>query len=498
MLFRFGCTAGLLFASVLVVPGLRGQSVHRVDVFRDAVVVTWKAEAKPGACAVARSFRASDAADVLVFDAAGDQARGGLLHSTAEWFPSGGAELLKATETELKEATLNLALKLAQADLVEDDLALLRANRKVGGTAEALLVEDLAEVADWMHEEIRDLLYRRIELHAEVGALEETVHQLERSQAEQAAIPVHAWTVNMPEGSSGTLWTQVVERGPGMGWIPQDQLNLEMGTQPVLSWNQRADVTFDLPVVETEVPVRFHDAFHAGLEARPDARPAVLAGSYGRMSSKDDKTRGDAVTGTTLPGAIWEHEGLMVGHGKVLNVSIGSWATAALLSHYTAPKQSPVVNLRLVVPRPSAPVAEADRALLTVGDLPLGRVWLTEQGDSIRMDAGVTRAWSVDRVRQAALCSKSTLGQRVKHHRAYRITVTNRSGAAGEVVVEEPLPVSRNAQIEVAPEALDGGVFNEASGIVRWTFSLAAGESKTLAFAYDLSHGKDVPAPDFD
>ena len=65
-------------------------------------------------------------------------------------------------------------------------------------------------------------------------------------------------------------------------------------------------------------------------------------------------------------------------------------------------------------------------------------------------------------------------------------------------MVEEPLPVSRNAQIEVAPEALDGGVFNEASGIVRWTFSLAAGESKTLAFAYDLSHGKDVPAPDFD
>jgi len=60
------------------------------------------------------------------------------------------------------------------------------------------------------------------------------------------------------------------------------------------------------------------------------------------------------------------------------------------------------------------------------------------------------------------------------------------------------LPVSRNAEIEVVPESLDGGILDEAQGIVRWKFALAPGESRTLRFAYDLSHSRDVAIPDWD
>ena len=168
------------------------------------------------------------------------------------------------------------------------------------------------------------------------------------------------------------------------------------------------------------------------------------------------------------------------------------------MRHYAVPKQSPVVNMRLSVPLPELPVAQMEKALLMIDGRPAGKVWVSQRGDSLVVDAGGVRDWTVERSRESALCSKSNLGNRVKHHRAYTITATNRSGIAGELVIEEPLPVSRSAEIEVAPESLGGGVLNEGNGIVRWQLRLAAGESRTLQFAYDLSHSRDEPVPVFD
>ena len=90
------------------------------------------------------------------------------------------------------------------------------------------------------------------------------------------------------------------------------------------------------------------------------------------------------------------------------------------------------------------------------------------------------------------------MGNRIKHHRAFSITVANRSSHEGEVVIDEPLPVSKSAEIEVAPETLGGGALDEASGVVRWTIRLEPGESRTIQFSYDLSHGRDQRAPDLD
>ena len=108
------------------------------------------------------------------------------------------------------------------------------------------------------------------------------------------------------------------------------------------------------------------------------------------------------------------------------------------------------------------------------------------------------RDWTIERKRESALCAKSTLGNRVKHHRAFSITVSNRSNSAGEVVIDEPLPISNSAEIEVAPESLGEGTLDEASGIVRWSLELKAGESRTIQFSYDLSHGRDQRIPDLD
>jgi len=498
MHFRLDRVAWMVSGLGLFMPSGLGQTVDHVDVFRDAVVVTWKAEVRAGECLLARSFHASEDVDVMVFDDAGVSERGAVASARSDWYPSGGDAEWNALDSEWKEAQWDLEMKGAQAQLVEDDLALLRANRKVGGTSEAMLVEDLSEVAHWMHEETKDLLYRRIELMAEIKSMEEEMARLEERRQAAKPVPVWEWSVEMPTGSEGTLWTQVAERGAGMGWSPADVLELGGASPGQLNWSQRALVFIDVPAENAPVPVRLHDARYAGLDARPDARPDLLMATYDKRAAGAYSVSSDAGTSAIFPGVSWEMEELAVGPGWKKNVRYAVQDIPADVRFFSVPKQSPVVNMRLALPRPPAPVAEMDRAALILSGRPAGKVWVTERGDSLLIDAGAVRSWTVNRAREAALCSKSILGNRIKHHRAYTITASNRSGVSGELVLEEPLPVSRNAEIEVVPESLDGGILDEAQGIVRWKFVLAPGESRTLRFAYDLSHSRDVAIPDWD
>ena len=112
-------------------------------------------------------------------------------------------------QAELEGRRIDHALKVAQLELVEEDLALLRANRKVGGTAESLLVEDLEEMADWMHEALRDLLFRRVELKAEIEKGSAELDALEQASRDLAPRKGFNWWVDTPR-----FWEAVTRMHP--------------------------------------------------------------------------------------------------------------------------------------------------------------------------------------------------------------------------------------------------------------------------------------------
>ena len=495
-------TAAVWLAAAPSYVALHAQTVDHVDVFRDAAVVTWSSDAGKEEGVIARSFHCTALSDVHLFPADPLDQWGAVRMDAAPWQSDAAVEPLRALSEDLENARVELALKQAQLQLVEEDLALLRANRKVGGTSEAVLVEDLVEVADWMHDEMKDLLFRRVELSMEVEEKQAEVEALTQQTREAQPRTAYHWLADWPVGAAGDVTAQVIEWSGGQYWTPSDVLELNtQSAEPQLVWNRRARVHLDVPVTGSGVPVHFHDALYAGLSERPDARPQTVQGYDRKLREASElglmsAARWDAAS--VRPGTRWTLPDQQVGPDWTRNVSLGAETLAPRLRFYTVPRQSPVVNLRLAVPRPAQPVAEAEQALLMVDGVPVGKVWLSERGDSLLIDAGAARAWTVERRREAALCGKSSLGNRIKHHRAFRITVTNRSDRAGEVVIEEPLPVSKAVEVEVVAESLDGGKLDEGSGIVRWMVSLAPGESRTLQFSYDVSHGRDDRVPDLD
>ena len=167
----------LLLVSILFLEAMNcalpAQEVEHVVLYRDAAVVTWRAEAKAGEQVLARSFSPIEESFVTVMPDEAGAPLGTAQERESEWPMASGAGAIAARD-RVDGLRLDVALKQAQLDLIEEDLAMLRANRPVGGTSESLLVEDLEDMAEWMHGAFREALYRRVELREELAAPEKS------------------------------------------------------------------------------------------------------------------------------------------------------------------------------------------------------------------------------------------------------------------------------------------------------------------------------------
>ena len=340
---------------------------------------------------MARSFHSGSPSDAMVFPSSGEGSWGAVQARRSTWPVQPVNAGATAADTDLDNAQLELALKGAQLALVEEDIALLRANRQVSGTSEALLVEDLAEVADWMHGEMKDLLFRRVELNMEVAEQERLVASLEKKAAAEKPRGAFFWEVSGLEVSNEAVRTQVVEWGGGQQWSPQDMLSLSSASgTPQLTWHQRAMVNWTCPPRERPSPSWFttrhmEDCSNGPTQSPCPCWPMADSSRLKVCRQTGSRSRSDS----EWPGTYWTLTEMEVGPHWDRNVPLGQESLPAIVRHFSVPKQSAVVNMRIAVPRPSMPVAAAEQALLMIDGRPSGKVWLTESGDSLLIDAGV-------------------------------------------------------------------------------------------------------------
>jgi len=473
------------------------QTLERVTLYRDAAVVTWASELTAGDCPLARSLSPLSMERVTVYPANSGQALGAMSNVEFPWSGSDGTTL-KLAEDRMEVLRLDVALKEAQLALVEEDLAVLRANRSIGGTAESLLVEDLEEMADWMHDAFREMLYRRVELQEELAALERERKEVENAVRGAAPTAAFAWSVRVPEGQEGTVRTQVIEPS-GAGWAPADILELTPdGRSSVL--HQRIRYWLSLPT-NGSAEVVFVDEWWN--EAGAGSPVEAISVGYEMPKGKVKRNGGsvyngiqqDAVRGSRA--RFRTNQALEMGPASGGMVSVGQWTADFAGMAHSVPHRAEVVEWQHVASVSGQSWVASDRLQMVIGGLPAGDGRTELDGDSLRVMTGVDERWSISRSEESALCSRSSLGGRVRHHRAYAIRITNGSEVDGKVRIAEPLPRSRELEIELNPDNLDGGVIDSVNEAVFWMVTLKAGESRTLRFSYDVEHDRDQHIPGF-
>jgi hypothetical protein len=63
--------------------------------------------------------------------------------------------------------------------------------------------------------------------------------------------------------------------------------------------------------------------------------------------------------------------------------------------------------------------------------------------------------------------------------------------SAIELVIQDQLPITQNADITIEATELSRGKLNDVSGLIEWTINLKAKETKSYDFNYKVKHSKE-------
>jgi uncharacterized ubiquitin-like protein YukD len=88
-------------------------------------------------------------------------------------------------------------------------------------------------------------------------------------------------------------------------------------------------------------------------------------------------------------------------------------------------------------------------------------------------------------------CKEKIIGDRKERSFAYNIEVKNLKSSNIDLVIQDQLPVTQNADITIESIELSKGKLDEISGLVEWTMNLKAKETKVFDFNFKIKHAKD-------
>jgi len=113
--------------------------------------------------------------------------------------------------------------------------------------------------------------------------------------------------------------------------------------------------------------------------------------------------------------------------------------------------------------------------------------------DTLNLSLGVDKNIIVKRVLEKKFSEKPALSSNIKETRNWLIDIRNRRNQKINLLVEDQVPVSQNALIEVEVQETSGAKPNEATGKVSWNFVLNSQDNKKLQLKYEVKYPKNHP-----
>ncbi|MGK7369643.1 MAG: DUF4139 domain-containing protein, partial [Candidatus Halalkalibacterium sp. M3_1C_030] len=114
--------------------------------------------------------------------------------------------------------------------------------------------------------------------------------------------------------------------------------------------------------------------------------------------------------------------------------------------------------------------------------------------DTLKFSLGQDESISIERNRLKEFTEKNFFGNRVRETRAWELTVRNAKNKEINLTLVDQIPVSTNEDIEVDLQERNGAALNKETGELTWNLTIAAGESTSRRFRYQVEYpsGKQI------
>ena len=115
----------------------------------------------------------------------------------------------------------------------------------------------------------------------------------------------------------------------------------------------------------------------------------------------------------------------------------------------------------------------------------------TTMEDTLNLSLGRDPNIIVKRTLMKKDCKEKIVGDRIEKTMSFTIEVKNLKASGIELVVQDQLPITQNADIVIEALELSKGELTSSTGLIEWKFDLKPKESKTIPFGYKVKYSKD-------
>lgn len=429
------------------------------------------------------------------------------------------------------------ALISDKKSVVDEQLAILKENRKVSGDQHGLSVTELQKLLDLLNARMNSLLTSQRSLAQELDKKNQRMallkSQLDEEQKKnyqpggQLLVKFYA-----PEATTATVaMTYVV---PNAGWTPAYDLRVDKVNDPVklfykanvyqncgVKWNNvRVSLSTGNPNEGVDAPVLSPNylSFYAP-QARYDERLNTIqlsrAQSYKDMAAGGgiNATEGYVVDGLQLQHAAAasmnnytavDNSGIntsfdielpytIPSDGQQHTVAVKTYELPATYRYFAVPRMDKDAFLQAQVTHwEDLNLLPAQTSVFFEGSyVGQGFIDMRNVRDTMNLSLGRDKKIIIRRERDKDQHSQRTIGTNERRAFAYNISVRNTRKEKISLVIQDQIPVSNDKDIVVEDRVYGDAAYDETTGSLRWVMDLKPSELQRNQMSYTVKYPKN-------
>ncbi len=406
--------------------------------------------------------------------------------------------------------------------VLNEQVAVLQNNRKVGGDNSGLSVAELTKLLDLISTKMEGYLNQKNKQEIILKKTDDRIALLRKQLDEEKKKgfqPGGQLLVKFYAKEATNNQVVISYTVPNAGWTPSYDIRVEDITKPAnlfykanvfqnsgVNWdNVRLSLSTGNPQEGVQAPTMnpWYLSFYTPVmyQTKNNAysknamAPSAARGAGDVMSDAGASSMNEFVTvdnsgistsfDIDLPYTI-------PNDGKQHMVAIKKYELAATYRYYAAPKLDKDAFLQ-------AQVTNWEDLNLMPGQTNIfyegtyvgqGYIDIRNTSDTLTFSLGRDKKIVVKREQDKKLRSVKTIGSNVRETFAYTISIRNTRKDNISIVLQDQQPVSNDKDIEIEDKETGGAEYDETSGMMKWMISLKPNEMSSVKFGYTVKYPK--------
>lgn len=433
------------------------------------------------------------------------------------------AQMLKDSTELLQQINQQIADKKT---VVEEQIALLKENRKISGTNTGLSVLELQKMLELIGNKLNALLTESRTYTNQINKNNERINLLNQQFNEEQSKefqPGGQLLVKFYCTQATNTNVHISYVTPNASWTPSYDIRVEKINTPV-KLMFKANIVQNTGVKWDNVPIALSTGNPNEGAETPQMSPWYLSfnapQAYGyknkasmapigaTRSASDDELRpfrGNSWAQSSLDEYVQvDNSGINTSYEISLNYTIPSDGQAHLVAvkEYELPAQyrycvSPKLDKDVFLQARITNWEELNLMPATssifyegtyVGQ---GFIDMRNVKDTLNLSLGRDKKIIVRRENDKNYRSVKTIGSNIRRSFGYTIEVRNTKKENIDIVALEQFPISNDKDIIIEDKEANDAIINETTGGVQWNLSMKANELKTLKISYSVKYPKD-------